>query len=127
MSTILMKEQFGAYAKFKHVPSTKEAAEVSIAILNQIARDIRAAKGVLISIDRYDVIYHTPEDDETFERYLKKQGLWTNEVISEDMWTFGIKTDIAFLVQEEDRYIAFERCQTRLAEGVAPDPFRTID
>ena len=127
MSTILMREEFGAYAKFKHEPSTQEAAEVSIAILNQIACDIRAAKGVLISVDQYYVIYRTPADDEKFKSLLKAQELLPNNLSSEVKWTFGIKTDIAFLVQEEDQHIAFERCQTRLAEGISPDPFLTID
>lgn len=127
MATILKREQFGAYAKFKHEPSTQEAAEASIAILNQIALDIRKAKGVLISIDRYDVIYRTPADDEQLESILIKQGLMPNKTKSEVKWTFGIKADLAFLIQEEDTYTAFERCQSQLIEGASPEPFLTID
>ena len=82
---------------------------------------------MLISIDRYDVIYHTPEDDAKFESLMKAQNLWSNNAVNEAKWTFGIKADLAFLVQEEDIYTAFERCQSRLVEGTSPEPFLTID
>lgn len=127
MALILKNEQFGAYAKFKHEPSTKECAEVSIEILNKICLDLKEAKGVLISIDRYDVIYHTPQDDQKWEGQIKALDPLFVSNITEVKWTWGIKASVAFLVQQDDQYTAFEQCQMRLREGVSIEPYRTIE
>jgi len=130
MAIILKRVQLGAYALFMHEPSAKESAEVSTSILNQIGVDIRKAKGICISIDRFDIIYRTPEDDADFERLMKKLDLVKSQVLplqTETKWTVGIATDLEFLIQEEDQLTAFELCKTLLVEGISPEPFRRID
>lgn len=127
MAEILKLEFFGAYAKFRHAPSTKETASVAMEILNNIAIDIRKAKGVLISIDRYDVIYRTPDDDVALESLFKERGSGYSFFAPEIKWTFGIKAELSFIVHEEDQNTAFSNCRMLLQEGKSPNPYRTID